>query len=415
MSVYNVEVTEAKVQSGDIPVNATYTLQWSGNNGSSGWVTQSLTATYTKSGGRSHLTKVVISPTLQFDECAYFGESGTSEADANKVAADLKAGSSWIPGIDVRVSSWKRDAQTIPTVTKIPGHLTKWVQTVSPAVSGSRTTWDVAVSGSKVSYSWVSAASSLTSKPAGAKIQQGTITDAEAIAGAAAVQKSLAAAAQGGDVTTFNSLVTGPRVDATGLAYMKTWGFGSGSATASEGSNGPEVSLTADHGTFTYVLGSDGKWTIDSARSSLAETTRPGDGTVYEESIAVCQLDYFTCLSLEYYYDAFVYTCLTNITARMSGVIYYTDATADAVLHFTSDDPSCAGDDVIQTAVVSWPGGSTTLNPDVSGTGGSSSNDAVIHLPKGITPDKHPIQVEITSWGYGTDSILSDPWYFSTT
>jgi hypothetical protein len=403
MSVYNVEATETKAQSGDITVNATYTLQWSGNNGSSGWVTQSLTAAYTKSGGRGHLTKVAISPTLQFDEYAYFGESGTSEADANKVAADLKAGSSWIPGIDVKVSSWKQDTKTTPTITAVPGHLTKWVKTVTPAVNGSKTTWDVEVAGSKVSYSWISAASSVTAKPTGAQIQQGTITDAEAVAGAAAVQKSLAAAARSGDLTTFNSLVTGPKVDAAGLAHMNTWAFGSGTGTATEGSSGPEVSVSGDHGTLTYVLGSDGKWTIDSTRSSLAEAWRPGDGTVYRYEAGVCFGS--ECEDLANF-------CVSHVGVSLTGVTYYTNATAEAAFHFTSTNPECALGDLISTVVVSWPGGSDTIHPQVAGTNDSSSNDAVVPLPSGVTADKHPVQLEITGWNYYDP--MDDPMYFST-
>ena len=399
VTVPNPSPSASRISKGDWPVTASYTLKWSGK-GSSGKVDQKLTAVVRQgTDGKTRLVQINVSPALTFDLATCFGTTGTSEADATKVADDLRAGNKWIPGVDVKVVA-RPAPLTVPDVlTPVPGHLTTWSQPVSPEVSGTTTTWSVQVTSGQVTYADISPATAVTSQPVAAKVNIGNITLSDASSQAKAASTAFWAAVDAGDVAKANSMVlAGPKLSASGLARMKGWDTGLDNAgVVSEGPNGPEDELDTD----TYVLGSNGTtWAIDSSRSHLVLTVLNGNGHY--------------SLTGQHRENGVV-TCSTNIEVSLSRVEFYTDDSApEAVFSFSSSN-NCDVYDTIITATVGWSGNSgVDLEPDVSGTEAGTTVERVVDLPTDLKSNIGPVWIKITGYGDPGGTTLPEVMTFST-
>jgi hypothetical protein len=371
----------------DSIVTASYILQWSGN-GQSESAKQKLTATIHKdSDGVTRLIRVVITPALAFDAAAYFGTSGASLADAEKVVADLEAGAGWLPGVTVK--SVARDAVvTAPDVNTVePGHLTTWKSIVSAAVPGSKTSWSVEVSAAGRSYLSFVAASKTTQEPVAAQVKVGDISPDKAVSKASIVRDEFWDAVERGDLAAANGLIsTGPKLSASGLPTMKSWGktYENGaSAIAKEGANGPEVQV----GRLTLILGSDGSWSIDSSESSLVMALVPGNG--HREQIVYRKTAGGKTV------------CTSYITIELNSVEFHTNGAPSAIFQFTHSG-TCDPDDDLMEATVGWKGNAgTKIYPDTQGTDPPESGPVLryVQLPEGATSADLPIWIKITKYG----------------
>jgi hypothetical protein len=400
VTVPNPSPSASRISKGDWPVTASYTLKWTGK-GSSGKVDQKLTAVVRQgTDGKTRLVQINVSPALTFDLATCFGTTGTSEADATKVADDLRAGNKWIPGVDVKVVA-RPAPLTVPDVlTPVPGHLTTWSQPVSPEVSGTTTTWSVQVTSGQVTYADISPATAVTSQPVAAKVNVGNITLSDASSQAKAAATAFWAAVDAADVAKANSMVlAGPKLSASGLAGMKGWDTGLATAgVVSEGPNGPEDKLGAD----TYVLGSNGTtWGIDSSRSQLILTVLNGNGHYYS----------LTGQHLE----NGVVTCSTQIGISLSRVVFYTDDSAPEAIFSFSSSNNCDVYDTIITATVGWSGNSgVDLEKAVSGTEPGTTVERVVDLPTDLKSTMGPVWIKITAYGDPGGTTLPGVMTFST-
>lgn len=412
VTVENLKVVDATPSAapsgnagGDRLFKVTYTLKLKGPKGAAGSVDQTLMAMAIKGkDGATHLANVTVTPALVFDASAYFGSTGTSESDATKVAADLRAGTAWIPGLTVTVSTDLSSVSMPDVETPVPGHLASWHQTVSPAVVGSRTTWAVHIAGSEGTFATLYPASTITLQPVPAQVKVGAVSEADAIAAAHQLEVEFDDAINSGNVALANSMLTpgGPRLTASGLAAMKgrTPTADAAYGDASEGDLGAEVQLVL----YRIVLGSDGNWAIDSARSNLIVSALAGNG--HAEYIIGSVKNPIT--------NALV--CKINITIKLVRVEFASDGSARGVFSFATTGGVCVMNDSILAATVGWKGQSgiqTTFG--VAGTDTTvSSVLRFLILPQGATADLHPIWIKITRYGTEGGAILPYAMTFTT-
>jgi hypothetical protein len=394
----------SKAQAGDQPVTATYTLTWQGSKGTPGHVDQTLTAIARKDAdGKVHFVNLSVTAPIVFDLDAYFGTTGTSAADAQKVADDLKAGTKWIPGVTVDVTPSDREL-TVPDVrTPVAGHLSTWSEVVSPATPGNQRTWNVAVLSGGASFSSVAAATTQTAAPVAGQVNVGALATNDAEAQAATADQAFWAAVKGGDLATANSMIAaGPMLDASGLASMKTWGDSQGVAanTAEESSGGPEDKI----GTYTYVLRPDGTWGIDTGRSKLLQAVLSSTGGAYP----------LTGSSVEQGSGSVL--CTTDITLKLKSVTFYTDGSLpEAVFSITSTN-DCDVRDVIMNVTVGWSGNSagTDLEPRVDGSDPGATVERTVELPPDLTSSMGPVWIKITKYGDPSGGVLPNTMTFTT-
>jgi hypothetical protein len=376
-------------------------LKWSGK-GQSGRVSQKLTATARKvAGGKVVLVDVAVTPPLAFDPGAYFGSAGTSAADADKVSDDLKAGTKWLPGVSVAVVP-NDETLTLPDVdTPVPGHLTTWSQGVSDAVPGSKTSWSVTVTADGNSYADFVEASAVTQEPLAAQVNVGTLSPDDAALQASEVDAAFWAAVKAGDLDKANSYIsTGSKISASAVAVMKSWTNGSASdAAATEGTNGPEVKADG----LTFVLGSDGTWSIDSSRSDLLMVVISGNGHV--ERLVYSQTSGGTK------------TCSSNIDIEMTSVQFFTNDNVPLAQFKFTHDGTCPSTDQIVAVTVGWPGNAgTEISPGIPGTDSTATGPVYrnIPLPPDTSPVKTPIWIKITKYGNPDGVLLPGTMTFST-
>ena len=169
---------------------------------------------------------------------------------------------------------------------------------------------------------------------------------------------------------------------------------------ASEGDLGAEVQLVL----YRIVLGSDGNWAIDSARSNLIVSALAGNG--HAEYIIGSVKNPIT--------NALV--CKINITIKLVRVEFASDGSARGVFSFATTGGVCVMNDSILAATVGWKGQSgiqTTFG--VAGTDTTvSSVLRFLILPQGATADLHPIWIKITRYGTEGGAILPYAMTFTT-
>jgi hypothetical protein len=414
LSVENLQVTMPSagpsgltIPRGDWLVAATYTLKWSGK-GSSGRVDQRLTAVaQTGTDGKIRLFEIDIAPPLVFDTAAYFGKAGAGQTDADLVAEDLRAGSRWLPGVNVDVIP---TVDTIPAPSvygTVPGHLTTWTGTVAAGVPGSKTIWNVRVTDGTVTYADIAPASLVTAEPVAARVDIGTITPAQADGGAVAAAKAFWSAVDAGDISKVNSLVfAGPKLDAAALGLMKGWGAGNGglggatpAGNVTDGPSGPQDKV----GAYVYVLGPDGRWGIDTSRSRLIQSYVSGKRGNYSFSVKNGQSG--------------TAACSTRITIKVSRVTFFTDGLApEAIFSIGSTDKCNVGDRIVG-ATAGWKGNSRGIGVGVEQPGsepGAIVSRAIV-LPGALKPGMTPIWIKITKYGSpATGAYLPYAMQFST-
>ena len=188
---------------------------------------------------------------------------------------------------------------------------------------------------------------------------------------------------------------------------MKGWGTTNGglddaspTGDVSEGTNGPEDKI----GSYTYIFGSDGKWTIDATRSTLIQTVLGSNG------------DFYTMTGSSRNVNTGVVVCSTTITVRLARVQFYTDGTApDAVFSFASS-ADCALDDEVGGATVGWKGNSAgeKLSPGTSGTEAGTTVERDIELPTEVLPSLHPIWIKFTQYGFRDTGVYAPAMTFGT-
>jgi hypothetical protein len=389
--------------SGETQVTATYTLKWSGN-GHSGKVDQQLTATsITGKDGKTHLIAVVVSPALAFDFAGYFGPEGTTAADATTAADDLRAGSKWLPGVTVATGSADQVLTLPDHQTVVPGHLTSWHLVTAEAVPGNKKSWDVTITANGRQFLDLVRASKVTAEPVAAQVSVGDISEADAIAAAAEVDKTFWDAVNSGNVAKANALISvGPKFDAGAAAVMKGWGKGYATGgDAVEGTNGPEVAIEG----LTLVMANDGSWTIDSARSNLIKTTVKGNGHVEQ-------------LTYRRFTSSGTTICTANISIRMVRVEFYTgNSVALAVFGFTHTG-TCDSTDYIISAKIGWKGNSAgvSISPMIAGSDSTATGMVYryIPLPPDVDITDRPIWVKITEYGAPGGSTLPGSMTFRT-
>jgi hypothetical protein len=396
--------------SGDRTFKVTYTLKLGSSKGVAGKADQTLTAVVTKDkDGVTHLANVTVTSPIVFDAAGYFGSTGTSIDEANKVAADMRAGTAWIPGLTVTVTPVLSDVSLPDVETPVPGHLTTWRQTVSPGVVGSRTTWAVQVLGGTDTLMTLSPASKITVQAVAAQVNVGSLDNAAAIEAARQIEAQFWEAVNAGDVAHANYLLTadGPRLTASGLTAMKGGAVGSDttSATTKEGENGPEVQLDL----MWFVLGPDGTWALDGPRSNLTIATLPGNGHA-EHIVATVKNT-----------GSGAITCKMNITIKLERVEFLTSGTNFGVFSFATSGGKCDMDDSILAATTGWKGQSgikTTFGVEGTDTSDTdTSTSSVLRwlvLPDSATPTVHPIWITITRYGTEGGAILPYAMKFQT-
>jgi hypothetical protein len=401
-TVAEASPSAAKAQAGDQPVTITYTLSWSGSKAATGHVAQTLTAVARKDGaGKTHLVDIAVSGPIVFDMTGYFGTTGTSEADAKKVADDLTAGTKWIPEVTVAVTTSDAELTLDDVIVPDPHHLTTWTKTVSTAVPGNQRTWNVDVSTSGgTSYAGVHAATAQTVAPVAAQVAKGSLTSSDALAQGNAVLQKFGADAGALNVDAANGLLVPdePKVSKTGLAMMLTMKTSTITTTlsvASEGNDGPEVW----NGAFVVVMQPDGSWLIDSSRSDLpVSLDATSDPTSYWKLTAKGNSG-----------------CSGQLTMYFEGVIFYTSGSADAVFDLTSN--GCALHDTFIALTVTWPGNPTPVkeSPGLDGSDPSTTSVVIryVRLPVSVTATKHPITIVLTNYG-DPSSGSWDPMTFTT-
>lgn len=392
----------AKGQAGDQPVTITYTLSWSGTKTSSGHVAQTLTGDARKdSAGKVHLVDLSVTGPIVFDMTGYFGTTGTSEADAQKVADDLTAGTKWIPGVTVAVTTSDKELTLDDVIVQDPHHLTTWTKTVSPAVPGNQRTWNVGVStGDGTATAGVNAATAQTVAPVAAQVAKGSLSSSDALAQGNAVLKKFGADAGALNVDAANALLVPdePKVSKTSLQMMlkmKTSTVDGKLGVAAEGSDGPEVW----NGAFVVVMQPDGSWLIASSRSDLpVSLVATSDSTSYWKLTAKGKSG-----------------CSGQVTMYFEGVIFYTSGSADAVFDLTSN--GCALNDTFIALTATWPGNATPVKESPGLAGSDPTTTAVViryvRLPVGVTASKHPITIVLTNYG-DPSSNSWDPITFTT-
>jgi hypothetical protein len=414
LSIENLQVatpspapSASRPSKGDTLLSATYTLKWSGR-GSSGEVDQTLTAV-ARAGtdGRTRLYQINVSPALAFDAAAYFGTSGQSEADAGLVADDLRAGVSWIPGVSVDVTPTVEAVTAPPAYTVVLGHLTTWTSVVSPAVDGSKTIWNVRVSGGGTGYADIAPASLVTLEPVAAKIDMGNILPSQADSGAIQTATAFWAALDAGHLATANSfIVTGPKLTSWSIGLMHGsdphhGGIGSGTAAGivTEGPTGIQDKIGDD----VYVLGADGRWGIDSSRSPLAMTIASGK----QGSYAFMVTNGKTGAS----------ACSTKITFTMTLITFFTDGLKPEAIFSIGSSSKCDVGDEIITATAGWRGnsGGTSLIVNESASSPGEAVYRAVILPGSLKPGMTPIWIKISKYGSpATGAYLPYTMLFST-
>ncbi|HEX7592127.1 MAG TPA: hypothetical protein VF375_09260 [Candidatus Limnocylindrales bacterium] len=397
----------SKAPNTDSLISASWTIKWAGKDSAgkavSGKIDQKMTAAIRHgTDGKGHFIDIKVSPALTFDLSAYFSASGKSEADANKVAEDLRSGTKWIPGVTVSVTPRVDQLNLPPVLTSSPAHLTTWTQTVTPEVVGSQTTWSVQVSSAYGDYGAISPATVVTTAPVAAQVNVGAITPDQATALAAPTALAFWAAIEAGDVAKANSLISsGPKLDARGMALMKGWGATSGGVssssgvvgTATEGHNGPQDRI----GNTVYVMASDGTWTVDTSRSHLIASSLSGAGDVYPINASSPSEG-----------------CSTQIKISLSRVVFYTDTPAEAIFRLSSSANCDMGDEIIEITV-GWTGNSagTQMSPGVTGAEPGTTVDRTVTLPAELKSGMGPVWIKITSYGEPNGGTLPGVMSFS--
>ena len=381
----------SKLSKTDSLVSATYTLKWSGN-ATSGSVRQTLTAV-ARNGpdGRIRLYQIAVSPALVFDDVAYFGTAGTSEADAKRVADDLRAGVSWLPGMSVYLASTEEAVVAPPSYTVVPGHLTTWTSVVSPAVDGSRTIWNVQIDGGDTPYTAISPASVVTQEPVAAKVDTGDMQPGQADAGAIATAKAFWSAVDSRSLAKANAfIVAGPKLDAAALGVMIGWGASNGGlgGSAPAGLVTESASGIQDQiGNDVYVLSPTGKWGLDASRSKLILNVATGKRGSYTLVVNNGQTG--------------TAACSTKISIQLARVTFYTDGLAPEALFSISSSAKCDVGDQIVTATSGWRGnsGGTALTVNQPASSPGAAIYRAITLPAKLKPGMTPIWVKITRYG----------------
>jgi hypothetical protein len=407
VAVPKPETGASALPAGDWAVTASYTLRWTGRD-FSGKVDQVLSAVvYQGKDGKLRLERITVEPALTVDLAAYFGESGTSQDDALAVAADLRAGTKWIPGLNVGVVETAVSLDAPAINTSVPGHLSTWSKVTSPGSPGSQTVWNVNVADLSTTYLTISPASLVATQPVAAQVNVGSLTSSDAEDQAIAAAKNFWAAVDAGNVSKANALVAaGVKLDGSALASMKGWGTSKGNlgdsyigAFAEEASNGPEVSI----GDFTYVLGAGGTWGIDTSQGHFVQAVLGSNG------------HYYTLTGRETQNGVTV--CTTKITIKLARVTFYTDVPPEAALSFSSSNGSCYLDDTIVAATAGWKGNggvALSLGDGQQGTEPGKTVERTLTLPDGARSGLHPVWIKLNKYGFPESGVYAPVMKFST-
>jgi hypothetical protein len=372
-------------------VAATYTLVLSGPDGSLGKYDQEMWVLTTQDqDGTTLLDLVGVKGQIDFDMADYFGTDGTSTAEVDAVIADLRAGTSWVPGAKVTTTSETYEYSVPDAVTILPPRLTTWSVTASEAVPGVKSRWtvrvDMAGAGNAVVVGSVSPATVVAREAIPTQIIKGGLDPDVVIGQAMDVARGYNTAIDSGDAAAANALVRGAKVQitASGLAHDKAQEryCDVDKPEASDDGSLIEVKM----GSCTVSLAPDGSWFIDGMKSLRVATVIPGNGKVA------------TVYGAQYLPGAPFPMCTNRISIKLVHVRFYTDGSAMAVFNFRySNETSCSVGDRVAKATVGWKGNKgVSVSPWMDG-----SSEAWMDLPEGVTPGARPIWIKFTR--YETD------------
>ncbi len=395
LAVTGLEVTPTEAGEADL-VDAVWTLTASGPHGVLAEVDQSLSARIASVDGRQVLADVVITPALAFDCEGYF-EEGTSAADAQAIAADLRDGISWLPGTSVSIEPDEMETTAEVIQTPDPDHLVDWsVQTQAPE-PGVQTTWSVRLAIDDETVDTVVAATAVTRQPVAEVVSVGTLTPDD-------VARQVATAAHAFTAAILNDqplqpLMTdgSPIITDSGREAMKEQ-----LPTVME-VNEYSLDTTRDQlaawaGDLTLTR-ADGSWLVDGAQSHLI--TRFIDGAGSHAYNDVADWIDFTCGVDE----------KATIKTSLLGVAVYSDGAAAAEFKIASrGDVGCDDQEELGDITATWPGNRDGIGLDSSE--GSKPGQAVVRmvaLPEAWTPDLVPLTIRVGIHG-GDDA---NAWVFT--